>query len=116
MNNNNEKRLEAAKAFAIRGRIKSCEPYGSGHINCTFLLICEEDGQEYSYILQQMNQEVFKDIEGLMKNVKGVTTFLRRQIIENHGNPDRETLNLQIVREIFGGCIFLFPRLPVITW
>ena len=94
MNNNNEKRLEAAKAFTIRGRIKSCEPYGSGHINCTFLLICEEDGQEYSYILQQMNQEVFKDIEGLMKNVKGVTTFLRRQIIENHGNPDRETLNL----------------------
>lgn len=94
MNNSTERKLEAANAFAIKGQVKSCEPYGSGHINHTFLLLCEEDGQETSYILQQMNQDVFKNIEGLMKNVKGVTSFLRRQIIENHGDPDRETLNL----------------------
>ena len=37
-----EKRLEAAKAFEIKGQVKSCEPYGSGHINNTFLLICGE--------------------------------------------------------------------------
>lgn len=89
-----ERWLEAAEAFAVRGQVKSCEPYGSGHINQTFLLVCEEGGQEYSYILQQMNHDVFKDIEGLMNNVKGVTTFLRRQILNNHGDPDRETLNL----------------------
>lgn len=94
MNNNYEKRLEAAGAFSIKGTITSCEPYGSGHINHTYRLVCEENGQEYSYILQQMNQEVFKDIEGLMSNVKGVTSFLRRQIINDHGDPDRETLNL----------------------
>ena len=85
-----ERWLEAAEAFAVRGQVKSCEPYGSGHINQTFLLVCEDGGQEYSYILQQMNHDVFKDIEGLMNNVKGVTTFLRRQIINNHGDPDRE--------------------------
>ena len=39
-------------------------------------------------------RSVFKDIEGLIHNVKGVTTFLRQQIIENHGDPNRETLNL----------------------
>lgn len=94
MNTCVEQKMEAANAFAVKGTPKSCEPYGSGHINNTFLLICQEDGQEYSYILQQMNQEVFKDIEGLMRNVKGVTSFLRRRIIENHGDPDRETLNL----------------------
>ena len=89
-----ERRLEAAEAFAVNGQVKSCEPYGSGHINHTFLLVCQENGQEYPYILQQMNHEVFKDIEGLMRNVKGVTSFLRRQIVENGGDPDRETLNL----------------------
>lgn len=94
MNNSCERRMEAARAFCTKGNIQSCEPYGSGHINHTYRLICEEDGQEYSYILQQMNQEVFKDIEGLMSNVKGVTSFLRHQIIEDHGDPDRETLNL----------------------
>ena len=27
-----ERRLEAAEAFAVNGQVKSCEPYGSGHI------------------------------------------------------------------------------------
>lgn len=94
MDSKNARKMEAAEAFAIKGKVKSCELYGSGHINLTFRLVCEEEGQEYAYILQQMNHEVFKDIDGLMKNVKGVTTFLRRQIVENHGDPDRETLNL----------------------
>ena len=88
------RKMEAAEAFAVKGQVKSCEPYGSGHINLTFRLVCEEDGQEYVYILQQMNHDVFRDIDGLMKNVKGVTSYLRRQILENHGDPDRETLNL----------------------
>lgn len=99
MNNNTEQKWEAANAFAVKGQVKSCEPYGSGHINRTYLLVCEEHGQDVSYILQQMNQDVFKNIPGLMKNVKGVTSFLRRQIIENHGDPDRETLNLVPTRE-----------------
>lgn len=99
MNNSRETMLEAAQAFLIKGTIESCEPYGSGHINLTYRLVCREKGQEYAYILQQMNQEVFKDIKGLMSNVKGVTSFLRRQIIENHGDPDRETLNLVPTRD-----------------
>lgn len=99
MNNSIERKMEAANAFAVKGQVKSCQPYGSGHINHTFLLLCEEEGQETAYILQQMNQDVFKDIEGLMKNIKGVTSFLRRQIIENHGDPDRETLNLVPTRD-----------------
>lgn len=94
MNHSKEQILKAANAFALKGQIKSCRVYGSGHINHTFLLICEENRQEYSYILQQINHIVFKDIEGLMQNIKKVTLFLRHQIIENHGNPDRETLNL----------------------
>lgn len=94
MNNSCEKKLEAAGAFVLKGQIKYCERYGSGHINDTFLLVCEEEGNECRYILQRMNHQVFKDIPGLMKNIKGVTTFLRSQIIENNGDPDRETLNL----------------------
>lgn len=94
MNNNHETMMEAAGAFAVKGQVETCEPYGSGHINSTFLLVCRDGAEEYRYILQQMNHQVFKDIEGLMKNVKGVTSFLRRQIVENQGDPDRETLNL----------------------
>ena len=94
MDSKNARKMEAAEAFAIKGQVKSCELYGSGHINLTFRLVCQDQDQEHAYILQQMNHEVFKDIDGLMKNVKGVTSFLRRQIVANHGDPDRETLNL----------------------
>lgn len=99
MKDNCEKKLEAAAAFDLRGPIRSCERYGSGHINDTFLAVCGEEGKEYRYILQRMNHEVFKDIPGLMKNIQGVTSFLRRQILKDHGDPDRETLNLVPTRE-----------------
>ncbi len=94
-----EKKMEAAAAFDLRGQIRSCERYGSGHINDTFLLVCGEEGEDRRYILQRMNHQVFRDIPGLMQNIKGVTTFLRHQIQKDQGEPDRETLNLVPTRE-----------------
>ena len=41
-----------------------------------------------------MNTEVFKDPVSLMKNIIGVTSFMRKKIIEQGGDPERETLNL----------------------
>ena len=34
-----------------------------------------------------------------MRNIEGVTTFLRQEVIKNSGDPDRETLNLIRTRE-----------------
>ena len=45
-------------------------------------------------ILQRMNKEVFTNPVELMENVIGVTSYLRKKIIENGGDPDRETLNV----------------------
>lgn len=89
-----EKLMEAAEAFQTEGVLKSCEPYGSGHINATFQMIREQDGKVYRYILQRINHGIFKDPVSLMKNIEGVTEFLRQEIVKNNGDPDRETLNL----------------------
>lgn len=94
MESQKETTWEAASAFVLKGQPQSCQPYGSGHINDTYLLVCEEAGEEYRYILQRMNQKVFPDILGLVQNIKHVTAFLRRQIMDSHGDPERETLNL----------------------
>ena len=83
---------EAAGAFATDGGIVSCERYGSGHINDTFKLVCGRP-----YILQRMNDDIFKDPVSLMKNIEGVTTFLRQEVIKHGGDPDRETLNLSLI-------------------
>lgn len=94
MDNLRESAQKAAMTFVLQGEVIDVSRYGSGHINDTFFLLCRDGVKEFKYILQRMNHDVFKDIEGLIHNVKGVTTFLRQQIIENHGDPNRETLNL----------------------
>lgn len=69
--------------------------YGSGHINDTYLLMMQQkDGSVIKYILQRMNHHIFKNPEQLMANIMGVTAHLRKKIIENGGDPERETLNV----------------------
>lgn len=96
---NCDKIQEAVNAFEFQGWNVSCERYGSGHINDTFLVVNEADEKEYRYILQRMNHDIFKDPVSLMKNVEGVTKFLREKIIANGGDPERETLNLVKTRD-----------------
>lgn len=86
---------EALAAFRFEGNITECRPYGSGHINDTFLVrsrISEHSIRRY--ILQRMNHEIFKNPSELMENIINVTSYLRSRIIENGGDPERETLNV----------------------
>lgn len=86
---------EAVAAFSFEGEVTGWESYGSGHINDTFRLCSrKEDGTEFWYILQRMNKEIFCKPVELMENILGVTSFLRRKIQEQGGDPERETLNL----------------------
>lgn len=91
---NNDKITAICSKFCIQGNVVDQRRHGSGHINDTFLITTDDKGQEHKYILQRINHEIFKDINALMKNISGVTTFLREMIIKEGGNPDRETLNL----------------------
>lgn len=90
---------EVLAAFPLEGEPVLCERYGSGHINDTYQVACKMGEKTKRYILQRMNHEIFKDTEGLMKNVSGVTRFLRARILENGGDPDRETLNLVYTKD-----------------
>lgn len=86
---------EAIAHFQYEGDLVSEGPYGSGHINDTFLLAFDVEGEgKRNVILQRMNNEVFSDPEGLMENIVGVTSYLRKKIIDDGGDPDRETLNV----------------------
>ena len=86
---------EAIANFQYEGELVQKGPYGSGHINDTFLLVYEiaEMGQ-LKVILQRMNGTVFQKPVELMENILGVTSYLRERIIEDGGDPERETLNV----------------------
>ena len=76
--------------FVIDSKI---ENYGNGHINDTYMT------ETRSYILQRINTKIFKNPYELMENIDKVTSFLRKKIEEEGGNPDRETLTVIKTRD-----------------
>ena len=85
---------EAIDGFKLPGELKECIRYGSGHINDTYRVTYETPQGTKRYILQRMSKSIFKKPVELMENVSGVTAWLRKKIIENGGDPERETLTL----------------------
>ena len=83
-----------AYRFAIPGELKKAAPFGNGHINDTVLLVFEADGCEKKYVLQKINKYVFKHPDELMANMRGVTDFLKKKIVLEGGDPERETLTI----------------------
>ena len=59
----------------------SCEPYGSGHVNKTYLVITEP-GHRYTL---QMIGPAFKDVHALQDNVAAVIKHLHKKTDEKHG-------------------------------
>jgi len=71
--------------FAVDAEV---QPYGNGHINDTYCVTYP------GYILQRINTGIFKNPDELMENIENVTAFLRKKIVENGGDPERETLTV----------------------
>ncbi len=73
----------AAKQFNTN-EITYIEPYGSGHINSTWLAIHKSaDGKEVKNLMQKISTVAFKNPEQLMENIVGVTEFLRDKVEED---------------------------------
>lgn len=62
--------------FQIEGAVTYCDAYGSGHINRTYLVKTDAGRR---YILQQINNTIFKDVDALMSNIAAVTSYLSAQ-------------------------------------
>ena len=90
-----EQLQEVIDNFKYKGTLTDKRPYGSGHINDTYLLTFEDEaGGEMRIILQRMNKTVFPKPVELMENIMNVTSYLRKRIVERGGDPLRETLNV----------------------
>ena len=85
---------DALYAFGFGPQCSYVKPFGEGHINETYAVYMPTDkGEEFAYILQRVNNNVFKDPAGVMENIFGVTEYLRNVVREEGGDPDRETLS-----------------------
>ena len=81
------------------GELVSCERYGEGHINETYLAIMNADGKEKKYILQKINKSLFKKVDKLMNNIVLVTEFVRKKVAAKGGDPDRDVLTVVYTKD-----------------
>ena len=68
-----EEMIEILSHFNIDSKAISCKPFGNGHINKTYDVKTEKGGH---YILQQVNDNVFKNVDMLMNNINYVSSYL----------------------------------------
>jgi len=67
---------EIVGRFRISGDVGDIRPYGSGHINDTFVVEVDQAGAPVRYILQRLNTDVFRDPAAVMRNIGRVTRHL----------------------------------------
>ena len=80
--------------FAISGDFLYGEELRNGHINTTYRACYRsEDGQEDRYILQRINEYVFKDPAQVMRNVEKVTRHITWKLLRRR-DAAGQTLNL----------------------
>ena len=68
--------------FDVKGGIVEIKPLGNGLINDTLLV--KTDGPD-NYVLQRVNNAIFKDVDLLQHNIDCATAHIRRKLA---GDPD----------------------------
>lgn len=81
--------------FAIEGEFASLKRIENGHINRTWISHWNNRGQEVSFIHQQVNHLVFRDVDRLMQNIALVTSHIRERIPTS--GPDSEDCTLSLI-------------------
>ena len=97
---------DVLRQFPLAGRYVSAAPYGSGHINDTYV-VHQDEGRPAPkrYVAQRINHNIFKNVPALMDNVQRVTAHLARKegpgsralaLVPAHGSR-------AVIRDEFGG-------------
>ena len=73
---------EIVKHFELKGNVLEIKPLGNGLINDTLLV--RTDGPD-NYVLQKINNSIFRDVELLQHNIDCATAHIRRKLA---GDPD----------------------------
>ncbi len=92
--------------FAIAGEFVEGIEINSGHINNTYMAVYEsKSGKRSRYILQRINEYVFKDPLQVMRNVEAVTRHINWKVLRVKKDLGGQTLNIYPAR---GGRSFAY--------
>jgi hypothetical protein len=75
------------QCFKIAGKVNEIKPFGEGLINSSYRVTLKDSLAEY--VLQKINQHIFKDVEMLQNNIYRITSHIRKKL-EEKGEIDIE--------------------------
>ena len=79
---------EAARQFTAHGQVETVQEYGTGNVNDTYLVtVCEND--QPHFILQRINQRVFRRPELIMVNMHAFTEHVYKRLSTCASDPSR---------------------------
>lgn len=87
--------LNIVQQFALKNEVGEIRPLKIGHINDSFI-VESKFAEEESYFLQKINHYIFKNVEGLQRNIQLVTDHLRTKLNEA-GEADIEKKVLRLI-------------------
>ncbi len=80
--------------FNIEGELIDLKKKNSGIINKTYVATFKQkDGSEKKYLIQKINTKVFTEPYKLMKNIEGVTKYLKKEMIKD-GDTTHQVLEV----------------------
>lgn len=96
------------KQFCFQGEYQSVQELVSGNVNSTYHLFYNDHGTPHQYVLQRINEYVFKEPVNVMQNIVRVTEHLRGSL-ENAGlNADGHVLD--IIKTVTGEPLYVDPK------
>jgi len=81
-----------ASQFNIQGSVREFTAITTGHINDSYLITTDHSAD--GYFLQWINSYIFKDVEGLMNNIRTVTDHLSMKNESSSGRGELRVLEL----------------------
>lgn len=93
--------------FQIDEQVEDIHPYGSGHINDTYRVVCSKDYCKVHYILQRINHNIFTRPLDLQNSVELVTDHLKECYKDFRDGYRR---SLQLVRTRDGKNCYVGPE------
>lgn len=86
--------------FQIEGKYLDGCPYGSGHINDTYLTRWQQESRIYPSLQQRINHSVFRKPQEVMENILRVTRHLQEKLSAMaNADPQREALTVVPTRD-----------------
>lgn len=72
--------IKIIEQYDIKGELVDISANNSGNINSTYVATFNDNGELKKYLIQKINTAVFTEPYKLMKNIEGVTSYLKKQM------------------------------------